>query len=212
MIDAAEQTWEASGVLCGVPELVRASQDEAGLHLDWLASRQPLEDRTCDRIIDICRAFPADLPVTVGEDRYPCRRQGEMRKLRLSGESMPLLELLAQIADSANRLAFGLDLTTINREPQYVEYIPGRGHFDWHNDYSHAVAEAPRKLTLIVQLSAPDDYEGGRLQLFGHELVTLPNARGIVVVFPSILYHRVTPVTRGCRRALVCWIAGPRMR
>lgn len=204
-----------SASACGaypVPELVRPSRVEAGLHLDWLASREPLDADSCERIVRTCRAFPVDPPTIVGEERYPGRRQGEMRKVGLTEASAPLLQLLAQTAADANALAFGLDLTAINRSPQYVEYVPGRGRFDWHNDYSHAVADAPRKLTLIIQLSPPSDYDGGRLELFGHEVEALPDALGTVLVFPSILYHRVTPVTRGCRRALVCWVAGPRLR
>ena len=31
---------------------------------------------------------------------------------------------------------------------------------------------------------------------------------GSVVVFPSFLYHQVTPVLRGQRKSLVCWFTG----
>jgi predicted 2-oxoglutarate/Fe(II)-dependent dioxygenase YbiX len=123
-----------------------------------------------------------------------------------------LFEFLCAVASEAAQAASGLKLTTINRAPQYVEYRSGWGHFDWHNDYSHGLPEAPRKLTIIVQLSRSSDYEGGRLQMFGAEVEDLPDERGVVIAFPSFLYHRVTPVTRGIRRALVAWIAGPRIR
>ena len=46
----------------------------------------------------------------------------------------------------------------------------------------------------------------------GIDTEDLPDARGTVVAFPSFLYHRVTPVTSGLRKALVAWIAGPRLR
>jgi PKHD-type hydroxylase len=32
--------------------------------------------------------------------------------------------------------------------------------------------------------------------------------RGSVIVFPSFLYHQVTPVTRGTRKVLVNWYCG----
>ena len=40
------------------------------------------------------------------------------------------------------------------------------------------------------------------------------NAReqGSIIIFPSFVYHQVTPVTRGLRQSLVGWIAGPTFR
>jgi PKHD-type hydroxylase len=42
-------------------------------------------------------------------------------------------------------------------------------------------------------------------------LKTLSEVRqiGTAVIFPSHLYHRVTPVTAGTRRSLVAWFVGP---
>ena len=36
--------------------------------------------------------------------------------------------------------------------------------------------------------------------------------QGSIIVFPSFVYHQVTPVTRGMRHSLVGWIAGPTFR
>ena len=35
------------------------------------------------------------------------------------------------------------------------------------------------------------------------------NAKGTVIVFPSAILHRVTPVTKGARYSLVQWYNGP---
>ena len=32
---------------------------------------------------------------------------------------------------------------------------------------------------------------------------------GDLVVFPSYVLHEVTPVTKGERNSLVCWVTGP---
>ena len=95
--------------------------------------------------------------------------------------------------------------------PHYVEYHAGRGHFHWHNDYSHESIESPRKLTVIIQLSKADEYKGGELEVFGAITSKLPRQRGSVICLPSFVPHRVTPVTRGIRRIIVAWIAGPRL-
>jgi hypothetical protein len=182
-------------------------------HLDWSRCAQRLSKDDCQEIVEACREFPITPPSTVGEDRYPDHREADTRKVGMNARTKWIFQFVSQVAAESARTASGLDLTEINRAPQYVEYRPGWGHFDWHNDYSHGLPSAPRKLTVIVQLSQPEDYDGGTLQCFGASSVEdLPRELGTVIAFPSFLYHRVTPVTRGLRRALVAWIGGPRIR
>lgn len=197
-----------------VPDLtlVRPGGPVAGRHLDWLVARRTLTGTECDAVIAACGAFPEGAPTIVDQDRYPDRRRVLTRQIGLTGSTRWFLELIRDLAAEASRSHYGLSLTGITRPPQYLEYRPGQGHFHRHNDYSHDQADSPRKLTVIFQLSAPADYEGGRLTVHGLEPDELPTARGSVVVFPSFLYHSVSPVTRGVRRALVAWVAGPRLR
>ena len=80
-----------------------------------------------------------------------------------------------------------------------------------------------RKVSITVNLSDPEDYEGGDLWLthlptdYNSEefrTFTDPSFRdkGAVVVFPSWVRHRVTPVTRGTRYSAVAWFNGPPLR
>jgi predicted 2-oxoglutarate/Fe(II)-dependent dioxygenase YbiX len=126
-------------------------------------------------------------------------------------ETAWMFDMLCAVAEEAVRQAYKLELTGIVRPPQYVEYRSGWGQFDWHNDYSHGIADAPRKLTIILQLSSPQDYEGGALEVMGTDVEAMPRERGTLVIFPSLLMHRVTPVVSGLRKALVSWIGGPRL-
>lgn len=73
---------------------------------------------------------------------------------------------------------------------------------------------ADRKLSVVVQLSEPDRYQGGDLQLerFVHPNPEELRSRGAMIVFPSILFHRVTPITKGERSSLVGWMEGPHWR
>ena len=36
--------------------------------------------------------------------------------------------------------------------------------------------------------------------------------QGSIIIFPSFVYHQVTPVRRGMRQSLVGWISGPTFR
>lgn len=84
---------------------------------------------------------------------------------------------------------------------------------DWHADLGLR-GMSRRKISSVVMMSPPEDYEGGRFEVFVGEggVRTLELARGDVVVFASWLKHRVTEVTRGTRSTLVAWWSGPPLR
>ena len=98
---------------------------------------------------------------------------------------------------------------------QYAVY-EGTGHFDWHKDYGRAhgdPGQEPRKLTLSLQLSDSADYDGCSLEVRGgNEIDVAPRERGTLIAFPANVLHRVTPITRGMRKSLVVWAAGPEFR
>jgi len=73
-----------------------------------------------------------------------------------------------------------------------------------------------RKLSLTLNLNKPGEYDGGNLKFdFGphaggkrfHECTEI-RPQGSLIVFPSYVYHQVTPVTRGTRYSLVLWSLG----
>ena len=85
------------------------------------------------------------------------------------------------------------------------------GHFRWHADTTPS--DMTRKITLLVPMNAPDEYDGGELQFNqGGVVCSVDQAPGRVYAFPSWLIHQVTPVTRGLRYSLVAWIRGPNWR
>jgi PKHD-type hydroxylase len=180
-------------------------------HLGWVQTTQRLSDADCEELIALGKAGDLMPSTVVGEEKYSGHRKCVARRLDPSPRSAWVFELLRSLASDATSKHFLLTLTNIARLPQYLEYEAGRGAFGWHNDYSHGIVDSCRKLTIIIQLSRPEEYEGGRLQTFGIEVEELPREKGTIVVFPSLLYHQITPVTRGTRRALVAWIAGPRI-
>ena len=66
-----------------------------------------------------------------------------------------------------------------------------------------------RKLSMSVQLSDENTYDGGDLIIyFGGKHFVAPRIKGSVIVFDSRLTHEVTPITRGERYSLVKWFHG----
>ena len=91
-------------------------------------------------------------------------------------------------------------------------------HYDWHCDSTTVNKENRyRKVSTIVMLSNPSDYEGGQLKFQFRNNVdptiedTLVdgNLQGNIIVFPSYVWHKVEPVTKGVRYSLVTWTWGP---
>lgn len=137
--------------------------------------------------------------------------------------------------ERANRENFLYDIKNIDGESmQFTQYNIGE-FYGWHNDagfashykpvsvgnncieerkqdYINENIELVRKLSFVIQLSDPDDYEGGNLQLLSEngKSYFAPRKRGTIIVFDSRTQHRVLKVTRGTRKSLVGWVVGKR--
>lgn len=124
-------------------------------------------------------------------------------------------QFLWQYIQQANRNAFGFNIDNLG-DIQYTEYDEtDEGHYDWHHDINWSQDKAyDRKLSITVQLTDGSEYEGGQFE-FSEVANPDPGASkklGTVLVFPSYLKHRVTPVTKGKRISLVGWFEGPRWK
>jgi len=138
----------------------------------------------------------------------------DVRKSRVAWltNNKPVLDLLYDFVDMANRNAFKAHIYK-KADIQFTEYLGSEGgHYSWHHDIDWNRDDGlDRKLSVTVQLSGADEYEGGD---FSFSECQSPDERakekGTVLVFPSYLQHAVQPVTSGTRRSLVAWFEGPR--
>lgn len=131
--------------------------------------------------------------------------------LEQSDSTIWLYDKLGYIVRQVNGQFFDFDIAGMAEQFQYTVYENNGSHYTWHMDKGVMNGNPPRKLSISVQLSDPDEYEGGDLEFMpGASILKAPRDKGIVVAFPSWVLHRVTPVTRGCRRSLVVWVCGPK--
>jgi PKHD-type hydroxylase len=121
---------------------------------------------------------------------------------------------LMELAGIANNECWNFDLTSAPEMIQYTEYDSAElGKYDWHQDIGPNDLSF-RKVSMTVQLSADNEYEGGELCFWkgGESLETNYDVAnkgiGNVVVFPSYLVHAVKPVTSGIRKSFVLWLGG----
>jgi PKHD-type hydroxylase len=112
---------------------------------------------------------------------------------------------------------------------QFTKYKLNQ-YYDWHCDSWDKPYDKPedsnshgkiRKLSMTCQLTDGSEYQGGELQFDcrnydphmrdeDKHLLTVKEIlpKGSIVVFPSFVWHRVQPVTRGTRYSLVVWHLG----
>ncbi len=172
-----------------------------------------LDPATCARAITLAQRFPA----TEGRVGTSNVEQAKIRRSQIwffdpTPETEFIFTPLRKAVQHVNQ-GFCLDLTSFATGCQIAGYSSDvQGHYDWHIDLG-TDRFSRRKLSLTVQLSAADAYEGGDLEF---HLSGLDSARmrrqGTLIAFPSFHEHRVTPVTRGERFSLVAWVDGPPFR
>ena len=115
-----------------------------------------------------------------------------------------VFEKLLAIVTSANKEFYQFEINQFNGI-QISKYEVGEYYHD-HLDIGPGVL-GNRKISLTLQLSDPDSYEGGDLVL---DFMDFPASRelGSVTLFPSFLKHGVRTVTKGTRYSLVAWVSG----
>lgn len=182
---------------------------------NWLLYEEVLDDATCDRWIDLGRQAPKQEATTfrTGEGETDAHRKTDIRWLPNVGPYDEMHDTLTRIAIDANK-HFQLTLTELP-PLQFTEYADVGHHYGMHHDIDWNRQDGKhRKLSIVVQLTDPSEYEGGLLS-FAHTQNPDPEAlikRGSVILFPSYLEHGVSPITKGARTSLVAWFEGPRWR
>lgn len=189
----------------------------------WQHFASLISKAEADEIISHCNERYRPEQATVGHGSNRAVNENIRRcKVRWLKRDDPALRTLFQIIDTsalmANGNAFGFDLQGFH-EVQMLEYTGAmKGHYDWHEDLcwkpdSDKRTPFQRKLSMVMQLSDPNTYEGGRLELDRDSLPqNLFRNPGDTVFFPSFLKHKANVVSTGVRYCLTAWWQGPNFR
>jgi PKHD-type hydroxylase len=177
----------------------------------------------CRRLIDLGleRGAASATVQDAGSDHADAAlRRARVAWIEPDDDTSWLFERLAGVAAEANR-HYRFELTGFGEDVQFTTYDEAGSFYTWHQDGLDGPV-ASRKLSLVVQLSSPDDYDGSDLEFLevtedylaadAGRWRTRVRRRGTVVAFPAFEYHRVTPLLDGVRHSLVCWVSGPTFR
>ncbi|MGZ5037551.1 MAG: 2OG-Fe(II) oxygenase [Usitatibacter sp.] len=161
----------------------------------------------CARIVAACETHPLHQGQLVQErENY---RRASAAWIAPDGDTRFVYERIATMVAKLNGW-YRYELFGFLEPLHFIRYDEG-GKFDWHLDCG-ADRTCTRKLSVTVQLSAPDAYAGGALEFCPQGELHRSRYQGAATVFPSLLAHRVTPIERGVRHSIVAWIHGPSFR
>lgn len=168
-----------------------------------------LDSDTCNQVIAELSGIEVR-DATMGVDGTATDLKTRNTNVRFGDSDYWLGQDFESFAMQANQTC-GWDYHVTGRENvQFAEYGPEQ-HYAWHTDtFTLAGTPTERKITVVCLLN--DDFEGGQFQVRLYNDYTAPLEKGTIIAFPSILEHRVIPVTSGVRYSATMWFNGPRFR
>ena len=192
--------------------------------VDWqYIYKKEFNDEFCDLILNSCEEkLWADAqvggnpnkPSGVTDKKIRAVMHQPLKMGNWKGQQdFPYLQL-ADAIQKANSEVWQLDVDGFNMAidgPNILRYrTEEQGHYDWHLDYGAAFSN--RKISFILQLSDPNDYDGCNLEIMGAPYEPKTKERGTLIMFPSYVRHRITHITRGTRYCVVGWVHGPHFK
>ena len=170
--------------------LKQVEQDVSGGHLAWSQGKIIMgNDAVVDtnlREVNVLNHRPDNVPVT---------KESVIRKKTYSHLIRDKVEAVVEEYTAE----YAIKILTRDT-PQFMQYEEG-SFFDWHLDDGPTVE---RTVSFCFYMST--DYDGGEIEFKYFPVKHKPKANELII-FPSnyIYMHRVTPVTRGIRYAIVSW-------
>ena len=188
----------------------------------WQWEKGEIPSDLCDYIIDTTNnnEFKKGRTGGWGEeaDLDTRKRQVDMQ----FGSMNWLNALLCGYIRYANHANFHYNLSDIDKELVQISKYSKDDFYQRHVDcsvYYGDCKSSTRKLSVTIQLSDENDYEGGDLKFYTgiwnpriekseETYAQASRGKGSVIVFDSRSIHEVTPVTSGTRYSLVKWYHG----
>ena len=196
--------------------------------------KSALPSRICDNIIRHALSKAETMAKTGGFEKKDLSKDEvrTLKKIRNSdlvwlNDPWIYKEIIPYI-DAANKDAGWNFKWDYSEDLQFTKYKLNQ-YYDWHADQFGGPYNEPhtlrhgkiRKLSVTCQLTDGSEYEGGELEFDFRDYDTSMRdeskhlkkateilSKGSIIVFPSHIWHRVKPVTKGTRYSLVLWNLG----
>jgi PKHD-type hydroxylase len=174
---------------------------------DWVYAQSVFSKEECQKIIDIGTSKNMTDSTIFGNNDNHNYRDSQVSWLYACDDMEWVFRRLTDVVTKLNNQYFKFDIFGFLEGLQFTRYDAPNGKYDAHVDKTFN--GVVRKLSLSIQLTDSNEYEGGELQIItSKEYQNAVKNQGDLILFPSYILHRVTPVTKGTRYSLVSWISG----
>jgi len=184
--------------------------DQVNLFAFW---KNAFSKEECQSIINIAKDKGLIRGKTFNDDKTKDVRDSKISWLYPVDGIDWVFRRVTDITLNLNERFFKFDLFGINEGFQFTNYEAPSGKYGKHVD--RGVNMAVRKLSISIQLTNPEDYDGGELKLYNgndEEASVMDKTQGTLIIFPSYVLHEVMPVTKGERNSLVTWVTGKQFK
>jgi PKHD-type hydroxylase len=179
--------------------------DQVNLYAFW---NNAFSKEECQKIINIAKDKGLIKGKTRGESDV---RDSKVSWLYSVDNIDWVFRRVTDITLNLNERFFKFDLFGLNQGFQFTNYEAPSGKYGKHVD--RGTNTTVRKLSISIQLTNPEEYEGGELKLYDSEKETvMDKTQGTLIIFPSYVLHEVMPVTKGERNSLVTWVTGKQFK
>ena len=179
--------------------------DQVNLYAFW---NNAFSKEECQTIINIAKNKGLIKGKTRGESDV---RDSKISWLYPIDDMDWVFRRVTDMALSLNERFFKFDLFGLNEGFQFTNYEAPSGKYGKHVD--RGINTPVRKLSISIQLTDPEEYEGGELYLYEEDKgILMDKSQGTLIMFPSYVLHEVTPLTKGTRNSLVSWVTGKQFK
>jgi len=195
--------------------------------------KEIIPPRICDEILRLGKSNSPVVAVTGAFSDKGNLNKKQLKSLKKKRDSnvvwlnsrwiWNLIQPLVYLANHEAGWNFQWDQSEV---PQFTKYSRGQ-YYGWHCDSWDKPYHSPgkanhnkiRKISTILLLSDSSEYKGGELEVNTRqndldekkEIVARVESfkgKGTIICFPSFLWHRVRPITKGIRYSLPTWHLG----
>jgi PKHD-type hydroxylase len=182
--------------------------DQVSLYAFW---NNAFSKKECQTIINIAKNKGLIKGTTFNDDKTKDVRDSKISWLYPVDKMDWVFRRVTDITLNLNERFFKFDLFGLNEGFQFTNYEAPSGKYGKHVD--RGMNMPVRKLSISIQLTNPEEYEGGELKLYeGKEETIMDKTQGTLIMFPSYVLHEVMPVTKGTRNSLVTWVTGKQFK
>jgi PKHD-type hydroxylase len=201
---------------------MKGTEKRMNLKNNYFILEEAVTNRFCDHVIEYGKYLKEQVATTWGYNPdtlsdYDRQELEKTRKSKITWMSDNwMYRQIQPLIHQVNALAGWNFQWSMTESFQFTKYEGNqKQHYDWHTDSGDADDNGlTRKISASLILANDDEYEGGDFQICipnpnQNKIINIKlKQKGTMIFFPSFVWHRVVPVTKGTRYSLVCWSKG----